>query len=41
MSSQEDEKRIRKAFKAKTWNEIKTHDSWSVFKIMSVFVDVF
>ncbi len=36
-----DEKEIRKAFKAKTWNEIKTHDSWSVFKIMSEFVDGF
>jgi uncharacterized protein (TIGR00730 family) len=41
MNNQEDEKRIRKAFKAKTWNEIKTHDSWSVFKIMSEFVDGF
>ena len=37
--NQEDENRIRKAFKAKTWNEVKTHDSWSVFKIMSEFVD--
>lgn len=37
--SLDDEKKIRKAFKAKTWNEIKTQDSWSVFKIMSEFVD--
>jgi uncharacterized protein (TIGR00730 family) len=36
-----DEREIRKAFKAKTWNEIKTHDSWSVFKIMSEFVEGF
>jgi uncharacterized protein (TIGR00730 family) len=35
----DDEKQIRKAFKAKTWNEIKTQDSWSVFKIMSELVD--
>lgn len=34
-----DDSKIRKAFKAKTWNEIKTHDSWSVFKIMAEFVD--
>lgn len=37
--NQYDESKIRKAFKAKTWNEIKTHDSWSVFKIMAEFVD--
>ncbi len=39
--NQHDESKIRKAFKAKTWNEIKTHDSWSVFKIMAEFVDGF
>jgi uncharacterized protein (TIGR00730 family) len=33
------EERIREAFKQKDWNEIKTHDSWSVFKIMAEFVD--
>ena len=36
---EQDENEIRNAFKAKNWNEIKTHDSWSVFKIMSEFVD--
>ncbi|MBE9484616.1 MAG: TIGR00730 family Rossman fold protein, partial [Bacteroidetes bacterium] len=33
-----DEEKIRKAIKAKTWNEIKTYDSWQIFKIMSEFV---
>ncbi|MDA3943733.1 MAG: TIGR00730 family Rossman fold protein [Bacteroidetes bacterium] len=37
--NQNDEKEIRKAFKSKNWNEIKSNDSWSVFKIMSEFVD--
>jgi uncharacterized protein (TIGR00730 family) len=36
-----EESKIRKAFKAKTWNEIKSHDSWSVFKIMAEFVEGF
>lgn len=40
MNNQEESK-IRKAFKAKTWNEIKSHDSWSVFKIMAEFVEGF
>jgi len=31
--------RIREAFMPKTWNETKTHDSWSVFKIMAELVD--
>jgi len=34
-----DENKIRKAYKSKSWNEIKTHDSWSVFKVMSEFVE--
>ncbi len=34
-----DEERIRLAFKPKTWNQIKTQDSWSVFKIMAELVD--
>lgn len=29
------------AFKAKDWNEIKTSDSWKIFKIMSEFVEGF
>lgn len=30
---------IRDAFKNKSWNEIKTEDSWRIFKIMSEFVE--
>lgn len=37
MISEED--RIRKAFKQKSWNEIKAYDSWSIFKVMSEFVE--
>lgn len=33
--------RMRKKFKPKTWAEIKAHDSWSVFKIMSEIVEGF
>lgn len=33
------EKKIRDAFKQKSWNEIKTFDSWRVFKIMAEFVE--
>ncbi len=36
-----DEEKIRKAIKTKTWNEIKTYDSWQIFKIMSEFVQGF
>lgn len=36
----EDDK-VKKAFKEKTWNEIKTTDSWQVFKMMSEIVDGF
>ena len=32
---------IRQAFKHKDWHEIKSHDSWAIFKIMSEFVDGF
>lgn len=32
-------KKIREKLKQKTWNEIKTNDSWAIFKIMSEFVD--
>jgi len=39
MSSNED--KIKLAFKAKNWNEIKTYDSWKIFKIMSEFVEGF
>lgn len=33
------EKKIKKAFSQKTWNEVKTNDSWAIFKIMSEFVE--
>jgi len=33
--------KIRKAFEKKTWNEIKTSDSWQIFKVMSEFVEGF
>jgi uncharacterized protein (TIGR00730 family) len=35
------EERIRSAFAEKDWNEIKTFDSWTVFKIVSEFVEGF
>lgn len=34
-----EEKKIREKLKQKTWNEIKTNDSWAIFKVMSEFVD--
>ena len=34
-----EERKIRKAFKEKNWNAIKTADSWQIFKIMSEFVE--
>lgn len=40
MQHQSDEK-IRKAFANKDWNEIKTSDSWQIFKVMSEFVEGF
>ncbi len=33
-----DRDRIREKFKPKTWNEVKSNDSWALFKIMSEFV---
>lgn len=36
-----EEERIRKAFKDKDWNEIKSTDSWVIFKVMSEFVEGF
>lgn len=37
----EDEHKIRRAFKDKDWNEIKSYDSWVIFKVMSEFVEGF
>ena len=39
MSASED--KIKKAFKQKTWNEIKASDSWQIFKVMAEFVEGF
>ncbi|MCK9400859.1 MAG: TIGR00730 family Rossman fold protein [Bacteroidales bacterium] len=36
----EDEKR-QQAFQQKSWHEIKTYDSWKIFKIISEFVEGF
>ncbi len=36
-----DEDKIRKALEPKNWNEIKVHDSWQIFRIMSEFVEGF
>jgi len=38
---QEEEARIKKIFEEKDWSEIKSNDSWAVFKIMSEFVEGF
>jgi uncharacterized protein (TIGR00730 family) len=34
-------RKIEKAFENKNWNEIKTKDSWQIFKIMAEFVQAF
>ncbi|NMM47131.1 LOG family protein [Marinigracilibium pacificum] len=39
--NKEEEHRIVKAFKEKNWNEIKSTDSWVIFKVMSEFVEGF
>ena len=33
------DRKIKEKLKQKTWNEIKTNDSWAIFKIMAEFVD--
>jgi uncharacterized protein (TIGR00730 family) len=37
----DEDHRIRKAFKDKDWSEIKSSDSWVIFKVMSEFVEGF
>jgi uncharacterized protein (TIGR00730 family) len=37
----EEENRIRQAFRDRDWNEIKSSDSWAIFKVMSEFVEGF
>ncbi|MEX1384231.1 TIGR00730 family Rossman fold protein [Lutibacter sp.] len=34
-----EDRKIREKFQQRTWNEIKTNDSWAIFKIMAEFVD--
>jgi hypothetical protein len=41
LSSLGEEQKIRMAFEPKSWNEIKTQDSWAIFKIMAEMVDGF
>ena len=36
-----EDRQIRDKFKQKTWNEIRTNDSWAIFKIMAEFVEGF
>ena len=37
----EDEARIKEAFQDRNWNEIKSADSWVIFKVMAEFVEGF
>jgi len=37
----EEEQKIVQAFEEKDWNEIKSYDSWVIFKVMSEFVEGF
>ena len=39
--NKEQEQKTRRAFEHKNWNDIKTEDSWQIFKIMSEFVEGF
>ncbi len=32
-------KQLQEAFRQKDWNEIQTHDSWSIFKVMAEMVE--
>ena len=41
MSAKKSDDKIKKAFSEKDWNEIKTSDSWQIFKILSEFVEGF
>jgi len=35
----EEDIRIKESFSQKSWNEIKSNDSWAIFKVMSEFVN--
>jgi hypothetical protein len=37
----QEEERIRQAFRNRDWNEIKSADSWAIFKVMAEFVNGF
>ena len=37
----QEEERIRQAFRDRDWNEIKSADSWAIFKVMAEFVNGF
>lgn len=39
--SKEEEEKIRRAFKERDWNEIKSSDSWVIFKVLAEFVEGF
>jgi uncharacterized protein (TIGR00730 family) len=41
MADETHEQKIRKAFKKKDWNDIKTDNAWVIFKVMSEFVEGF
>jgi hypothetical protein len=36
-----EEEKVRKAFKPKSWNEMKTYDSGEIFKVIAEFVEGF
>lgn len=40
-SDQESENKIRRAFKHKTWNDIRTENTWEIFKVMAELVEGF
>jgi uncharacterized protein (TIGR00730 family) len=41
MTEENHENKIRRAFKKKDWNDIKTENAWVIFKVMSEFVEGF
>ena len=41
MTDKAHENKIRRAFKKKDWNDIKTENAWVIFKVMSEFVEGF
>jgi uncharacterized protein (TIGR00730 family) len=41
ITNQSEDEKIREAFQHKSWQEIKTYDSWKVFKIISELVEGF